>query len=540
MLAGGAFSFYEEPDEAALGAALGDGLLERGLPDEGFAQSVLVFVEVDREGHIDFEGVDVFAELVPVERHRCFETEGVACAESGAFERRIGCVGVGVLRDEFHRHVHHLRGQDDLDAVFPGVPGAGDDELHDHEIFDGEAEAFERRDLFGEVREEFHDLRTLDRDHRGLHGAVFEFADEITPDGFEVVGDFLAVGSVDDKHKLVFTHAVDEGVVLHAAGLVADQRVSALPFLHVLDAPRAGAFEQAAGVAPFESEAPHVGDVEHAAAGADLVVLIDDGAGAVLPFVVEGHVPPGEVDHLAAVVDVVLMERCLEHGASCWEGQSIRGARRRLGGEKPGQVALSIRRTSPSLPAARTRAGLPGVGARRVSASRTARYSMRTPNDSAVRNPARSASVGSACLPASMSPRTMPTACLRCSSERLRLRDDIARESGSRTVGCPMTSMGRSSCSHIARMQASCCQSFSPKIVARGLQSAKKREQTWQTPGKCPGRKRSSSWGPSATGGSGGTGTGSSSGYTTSTAGAKTQDAPASSHPCASCSRRLG
>jgi hypothetical protein len=46
-------------------------------------------------------------------------------------------------------HPDRSGGKDDLDAVFAGVAGAADDELHHHQVLDREAVLLERRDLRG-------------------------------------------------------------------------------------------------------------------------------------------------------------------------------------------------------------------------------------------------------------------------------------------------------------------------------------------------------------------------------------------------------
>jgi hypothetical protein len=86
--------------------------------------------------------------------------------------------------------------------------------------------------------------------------------------------------------------------------LVADEAVAALAGLHVADAARAEALEELAGVPPVDLDPAHVRDVEQPAAGTDLLVLLDDAR------VADGHLPPGEIDHLGAGVDVELVQGC--------------------------------------------------------------------------------------------------------------------------------------------------------------------------------------------------------------------------------------
>jgi hypothetical protein len=66
------------PTSLLFGAAGGDGALERVHADELLALLALVLVDGDGEIDAAGEGVDLFAELVPVEGHRGLEAERVA------------------------------------------------------------------------------------------------------------------------------------------------------------------------------------------------------------------------------------------------------------------------------------------------------------------------------------------------------------------------------------------------------------------------------------------------------------------------------
>lgn len=82
----------------------------------------------------------------------------------------------------------------------------------------------------------------------------------------------------------------------------------------------------------------------------------------------------------------------------------------------------------------------------------------------------------------------MRGASARCSGERRELRDDMARPSGSRTVGWGMISTGTSRSRTMRRMTASCWKSFSPKTAAWHPVRRKSLRTTVQTPSKWPGR----------------------------------------------------
>ena len=68
------------------------------------------------------------------------------------------------------------------------------------------------------------------------------------------------------------------------------------------------------------------------------------------------------------------------------------------------------------------------------------------------------------------------------------LRLDIARPSGSRTVGCPITSTPRSRSADSRRTTASCWKSFSPNTATSGRTAVNSLVTTVVTPSKWPGR----------------------------------------------------
>ena len=74
------------------------------------------------------------------------------------------------------------------------------------------------------------------------------------------------------------------------------------------------------------------------------------------------------------------------------------------------------------------------------------------------------------------------------SGERYALRLDIARPSGSRTIGQPTTSTGRLRSSAMRVITASCCASLRPKNAAHGPTIANSFVTTVVTPSKCVGR----------------------------------------------------
>lgn len=318
-MAGGAFGVDLDAYEGEVWAA-GFVLFDEGfLADESFAVGFDGLVKVHGKGHVDSMGRDMLAEFVAVEREAGFEAEGVAGAEAAGFEIEVGLDGDGFFLEEFDRHGDGGCGEDDLDAVFSGVSGAGDDDFHDHHVFNGKAESLEFCEFFRDLGDEVHDHRALDGDHGGLCGAVLELDLEIPvfDDGLHMSGDLLAVGSVDDDEEVVVVESHDDDIVEDTTGFITHEGVAALAVLHVAYAAGTDTLEESCGVFALDREAAHVGDIEERAVGAAMGVLIADRG-----LVLDGHLPPGVLDHLGVVFEVVLVEGGVEECACLGHGQS--------------------------------------------------------------------------------------------------------------------------------------------------------------------------------------------------------------------------
>lgn len=98
----------------------------------------------------------------------------------------------------------------------------------------------------------------------------------------------------------------DDGVVNNTAILVGENRERPGSRLEALDVGNHESLQEIGGVGAFERKPTHVGDIEQAAVGAAIGGGLHD---AVL--VLNGHGPPGERHHLAAVLDVVVIQHRL-------------------------------------------------------------------------------------------------------------------------------------------------------------------------------------------------------------------------------------
>ena len=184
----------------------------------GFADEIAVFVfQINRPTHACFERAGVVVHIVAVEVHAGFHAQGVARAEAaglyaGLLQGFEECDGFGA-------------GQDDFDAVFAGVTGAGDKPVVT------QIRALERFEVVDDIRpfgfdgQEFFDgFRTLYGKHAEIVARI-EGDTELFSDFMELCGVFLAGRAVGHDAVLGFgfVGAVNDQVVNHAA-VVVEQR----------------------------------------------------------------------------------------------------------------------------------------------------------------------------------------------------------------------------------------------------------------------------------------------------------------------------
>ena len=112
--------------------------------------------------------------------------------------------------------------------------------------------------------------------------------------------------------KVVVAGVGDDQVVHDAAVFVGEEAVARLAFLQGGIGLRAERFQLLAHVLAAQDHLAHVGDVKQRGLLAALLVLAHDAHG-----VLDRHFPAGEVDHLAAKLDVQVIKRgafgCVGH-----------------------------------------------------------------------------------------------------------------------------------------------------------------------------------------------------------------------------------
>ncbi len=193
--------------------------------------------------------------------------------------------------------------QHDLEAVFAGVAGARDEpraDLASEE--DVKRERRRRRRRRQQLRDFRARIRTLHRDHREV-GALGELDAERLRLRAHPGQVLVARAGVHDDAEPGLGQKIDDEVVDDAAGLVEHAAVERLArsgqLRHVV---REQAAQELAHLGAASVDHAHVRHVEDARIAAHGVVLLD------LRAVVDGHVPPAEIHHARALLDVQVIE----------------------------------------------------------------------------------------------------------------------------------------------------------------------------------------------------------------------------------------
>ena len=113
---------------------------------------------------------------------------------------------------------------------------------------------------------------------------------------------FIGVRRVDDEQPAI-VEAVEDRVVLRAAGIVAENIVTRLPLLHRRDGVNRQRIGPLRNRASGEPELPHMGKVEEAGAMPHGVVLFEDAR------VLHRHLEAAERHEARAGAGVIVVER---------------------------------------------------------------------------------------------------------------------------------------------------------------------------------------------------------------------------------------
>ena len=265
----------------------------------GFADEIAAFVfQINRPTHACFERAGVVVHIVAVEVHAGFHAQGVARAEAaglyaGLLQGFEECDGFGA-------------GQDDFDAVFAGVAGAGDKPVIT------QIHALEWFQVVDDIRPFGFDGQEFFNGFRALHGKHTEVVTRVEGDA-EFLSDFVELGGVFFAGRAVgydavlgfgFVGAVNDQVVNHAAVVVEQRGIKGFAdegeFGNVVGNQFA---EKGFGVRSGDIGNEHMGYVEHACVGAHGFVFGD------LRTIMDGQLPAGKIDQLRACILMGLVKR---------------------------------------------------------------------------------------------------------------------------------------------------------------------------------------------------------------------------------------
>ena len=197
-----------EADDFALRSAFG---LNR---QQGVAADEVAFIELEPAREAGFEDINIFRDFVAVEAHAGFEAEGVARAQAAGadaelrarVEQRVPRVGGGGF---VGRNV-------ELEAVFAGVAGAGDDHIWNAgDCAPGEPVVFDGGEIeFGQFGESLKRVRALQGELRVVGGVVPQVNPRPTANLAVDPGEVFILGArVDNEQIVVGAEAVHEDVV---------------------------------------------------------------------------------------------------------------------------------------------------------------------------------------------------------------------------------------------------------------------------------------------------------------------------------------
>ena len=167
---------------------------------------------------------------------------------------------------------------------------------------------------------QFQRIGTLYGDHRPDGGHVVKDnlftrrgGDFFRQMRFNPFDDFVVVAGVDDEHVIRLTEIVEiisqQNVVQNKPLFVGYERIANLPQRHIANAAGKRRRQKLCRPGTFKTKTPHVRNVYQTAGGADSVVFRDNCTK------LNRHVPAGEIDHLRAEANVVLIKGC-SHGIS--------------------------------------------------------------------------------------------------------------------------------------------------------------------------------------------------------------------------------
>jgi len=254
---------------------------------------------LNRPGQTGFDRRRRLVDVVAIQAQAGFQTQGVACAQTGGLDFGLRQQLLGELDGR-------VSGHRDLEAVFTGIAAAGDETVgahnleraagHEGQLLDAWRQALQRVDGVLPLQSEQRAIRQ--RHHLAAVGDVCH----------QVPGVGVLARRVDDDEKIVGPPR-NHQIVEDAAGRIGEEGVALLADRKVDHVHRHQRFERGGGAVADQPQLAHVRDIEQRRLLAAMAVLGNDAAG-----VVDRHLVAGKGHHLCAELDMQVEQRCAVQG----------------------------------------------------------------------------------------------------------------------------------------------------------------------------------------------------------------------------------
>ena len=269
-----------------------------------FAPAKRRFAELDDPPQAGFVGRDVGIDLVTVQRHRRFQSQGVPRSEAARLDSFVNAGVQDAAPDPFGFRRRDVC----LESILARVACAGDRRLAASERALAEPVVSHRRQIeFGEPARHRESPRTLD----GKLGVAVANEGQLGVEPIPVLHPCevrILVCGVDAKEIVILSDAVNQQVIDEPAIVVEQPRVLRLTITQTGGSVRAKRVNQVHGLRAADFNFAHVAHVEEPHGGAYRGMLGDDSR------VLDWHVPAAEVGHSGSCLAMHAMQGSTTQG----------------------------------------------------------------------------------------------------------------------------------------------------------------------------------------------------------------------------------